>query len=132
VQRHLRDHAFWDSLKKEGTPLRFDPIAAWAPANSTAANPFDLRTLATKPLAATFSDGTPLPDRGPYQNTFTTDQSNPNQVTLDLNGVPAGNIPGIANFMAFSSQSQMHLNANGLCYTVGQSASDPYFVPGIQ
>jgi hypothetical protein len=126
------DHAFWDVLKKEGTPLRFDPIAAWAPANTTPANPFDLRTLATKPLSATFSDGTPLPDRGPSQvNGFVSDQSNPNQVTLDLNGVPAGNIPGIPAFMAFSSQSQMHLNANGLCYVVGQNASDPYYVPAI-
>jgi len=52
-------------------------------------------------------------------------------VSLDLNGVPAPNLPGIANFMAFSAQSQMHLNADGLCYVVGQEASDPYYVPGI-
>jgi len=126
------DHAFWDILKQEGAPLRFDPIAAWA----TTASPLDLRTLATKPLATTFSDGvTPIPDRGLCQNApgYTqSDQSNPAQVTLNLNGVPASNLPGIANFMAFSAQSQMHLNANGLCYIVGQQASDPYYLPDIQ
>jgi len=131
------DHAFWDILKQEGAPLRFDPIAAWAPQNTTASAPFDLRTLATKPLAATFSDQalTPLPDRGVCQNAVgytTTDQDNPNQVTLNLHDVPASNLPGIADFMAFSAQSQMHLNANGLCYIKGQQAADPYYVPNIQ
>jgi hypothetical protein len=129
------DHAFWDAVKIEGTPLRFDHIAAWAPANTTAATPFDLRTIAGKPLATTFADGTPLPDRGPIQNVpggYTSNQSNPAQVTLNLNGVPADNLPGIANFMAFSAQSQMHLNADGLCYIVGQQAADPYFSPGVQ
>ena len=129
------DHAFWDAVKIEGTPLRFDHIAAWAPANTTAAAPFDLRTIAVKSLATTFADGTPLPDRGPIQNVpggYNSNQSNPNQVTLNLNGVPASNLPGIANFMAFSAQSQMHLNADGLCYIVGQQAADPYYSPALQ
>jgi len=128
------DHAFWDILKQEGAYLRFDPIAAWAPAGTTAANPFDIGTLGHKPLASTFANGTPLPDRGPFQSTGSakpTDQTNPHQVSLDLNGVPAQNVPGLANFMAFSAQSQMHLNADGLCYVKGQSASDPYYSPGI-
>jgi len=131
------DHAFWDLLKQEGAPLRFDPIAAWAPQGTSAASPFWINTLATTPLAATFSDGTPLPDRAPDQpqlsgTPFTSDQSNPAQVTLNLNGVPANNIGGLADFMAFSAQSQMHLNANGLCYIVGQNASDPYYTPAVQ
>jgi len=129
------DHAFWDIVKQEGAPLRFDPIAAWAPPSTTALAPLDLRTLAAKPLATTFSDGvTPIPDRGLCQNApgYTqSDQSNPGQVTLNTNGVPASDLPGIANFMAFSAQSQMHLNANGLCYIVGQQASDPYYAPNI-
>jgi hypothetical protein len=50
---------------------------------------------------------------------------------MNLNGVPAGNIAGLGNFMAFSAQSQMHLNADGLCYDVGQHAPDPYFIPGL-
>ena len=87
----------------------------------------------TKPLATTFGDGTPLPDRAPYLDnptgTFTSDQTNPSQVTLDLNGVPASNISGLSAFMAFSAQSQTHLNANGLCYIVGQNASDPFYHP---
>jgi len=130
------DHLFWDVIKQEGAPLRFDPVAAWAPQGTTAANPFWINTIAGKPLATTFSDGTPLPDRGPNQTQlsgtpFTTDQSNPAQVTLGLNGVPSSDIAGMPAFMAFSSQSQMHLNANGLCYTVGQNASDPFYRPMI-
>jgi hypothetical protein len=111
-----------------------DPIAAWAPAD-TATAPLDLRALAGKPLATTFSDGTPLPDRAPYlvnpAGAFVSDQTDPGHVTLDLNGVPAANIKGIANFMAFSAQAQNHLNANGLCYVNGQNASDPFYVPNV-
>ena len=128
------DHVFWDKLKQEGTPLRMDYIAAWA-GSDTNTTPLDLGTLADKPLATTFADGTPLPDRAPYLNnptgTFTSDQTNPAQVTLDLNGVPASDISGLSAFMAFSAQSQTHLNANGLCYIVGQNASDPFYHPVI-
>ena len=128
------DHFFWDKLKDhDDIKLRFDPIAAWAPANTTAANPFDLRTLGSKPLAATFSDGTPLPDRGPVQTSgYQCGGERPcAQVTMNLNGVPSGNVPGLANFIAFSSQTQMHLNADGLCYDTGQHPADPFFAPGI-
>ena len=128
------DHVFWDKLKQEGTPLRMDYLAAWA-GSDTNMTPLDLGTLADKPLATTFGDGTPLPDRAPYLNnptgTFTSDQTNPSQVTLDLNGVTASDISGLSAFMAFSAQSQTHLNANGLCYIVGQNASDPFYMPMI-
>jgi hypothetical protein len=127
------DHVFWDKVLIEGTPLHFDPIAAWAPA-SAATTAVDLTTILHKPLATTFSDGTPLPDRGPYQNVpggYVTDQANPSQFTLNLNGLPPANAPDMINFMAFSAQSQMHLNANGLCYVVGQNAADPFFSPKI-
>jgi hypothetical protein len=125
------DHVFWDKVLIEGTPLHFDPIAAWAPA-SAGTTAVDLTTILHKPLATTFSDGTPLPDRGQYQNpAYTTDQANPSQFTLNLNGLPPANAPDMINFMAFSAQSQMHLNANGLCYVVGQNASDPFFKPNV-
>jgi hypothetical protein len=128
------DHVFWDKLKQEGTPLRMDYIAAWAGSDTTA-TPLDLGTLGDKPLATTFADGTPLPDRAPFLDNptgaFTTDQTDPTQVTLNLNGVTAGNIAGLSNFMAFSAQSQTHLNANGLCYIVGQNASDPFYHPSV-
>jgi hypothetical protein len=94
-----------------------------------------LSTILHHSLTETFGDGTtPLPDRGPYQNVpggYTTDQSNPAQVVLNLAGVPSSNVPDIINFMAFSAQSQMHLNANGLCYVKGQNAADPFFNPNI-
>ena len=128
------DHVFWDKLKQEGTPLRMDYIAAWAGAD-TNTTPLDLGSLATKPLATTFADGTALPDRAPFLNnpagTFTTDQTNPNQVTLDLDGVTSTDISGLSAFMAFSAQSQTHLNANGLCYIKGQNAPDPFYHPVI-
>ena len=130
------DHVFWDILKEHNdVRLRFDPIAAWAPANTSAASPLDVHRLGSKPLAATFSDGTPLPDRGPYQNVpggYACGGTRPcAQVTMNLNGVTAGVVPGLANFMAFSGQSQMHLNADGLCYDKGQHAADPFYAPGI-
>ncbi len=128
------DHVFWDKLKQEGTPLRMDHIAAWAAADTTA-TPLDLATLGTKPLATTFADGSPLPDRAPFltnpAGAFTSDQTDPSHVTLDLDGVPASNIKGLSNFMAFSAQSQTHLNANGLCYVKGQNASDPFYMPSV-
>jgi hypothetical protein len=95
----------------------------------------DLTTILHKPLATTFNDGTPLPDRGPYQgnpNYTTSNQANPNQVVLNLNGLPPANAPDMINFMAFSGQSQMHLNADGLCYVVGLNSTDPYYKPNIQ
>lgn len=133
VTQHV-DHFFWDKLRDhDDIKLRFDPVAAWAPANTTAANPFDLRTLGSKPLAATFSDGTPLPDRGPFETpSYACGGERPcAQVTMNLNGVPSTNVPGLGNFMVFSAQSQMHLNADGLCYDVGQHSSDPYYTPGL-
>jgi hypothetical protein len=129
------DHVFWDLVLFEGSPLHFDPIAAWAPA-SAATTPVDLTPLLLgKPLATTFGDGvTRIPDRGPYQGVAaytTSDQANAAQFTLNLNGLPPANAPDMINFMAFSAQSQMHLNANGLCYVVGQHAVDPFYMPNI-
>jgi hypothetical protein len=145
VTLHI-DHAFWDFLRRE-TPsnLRFDHIAAWAPQNTTPpASPFDLRTLTSGgilgdniPLFVTFPDGTPLPDRGLCQAQFAPSNADPYgtasdpedqspiiQVVLNPNGVPTTNLPGAADFMAFSAQSQMHLNDNALCYIVGQHPGD--------
>jgi hypothetical protein len=129
------DHLFWDILAEhDNVQLRFDTVAAWATAaNANAATPIDLRTLANKPLALTFADGTPMPDRGQFENTsYQCGGTRPcAQVTMNLNGVPADRVPGLGNFMAFSAQSQMHLNSDGLCYDVGQHAADPYFTPGL-
>ena len=143
VTMHV-DHVFWDKLKQEGAALRFDPIAAFAPADTTT-TPFDLNTFHTQHLLTTFADGTPLPDRAPYEPNpspnaaaVTSDDAQPNplQVTLNLNGVtaPDGSAfpDDIVQFMAFSAQSQMHLNAQGLCYIKGQNPADPYYAPHVQ
>jgi hypothetical protein len=129
-----QDHVFWDTLEHEGEPLRFDPIAAWAPQNTSLTDPFWINNLTGQGLATTFSDGTPLPDRGPYMSgnglPFTSDMSPPDyQVIMNsagVNTVLSSDYPG---FMEFSVQSQMHLNAQGLCYIIGQHSSDPYFTP---
>ena len=137
------DHVFWDKLKQEGAALRFDPIAAFAPADTTT-TPFDLNTFHTQHLLTTFADGTPLPDRAPFEpnpspnaapaNTNDA-QPNPLQVTMNLNGVtaPDGSAfpDDLVQFMAFSAQSQMHLNAQGLCYIKGQNPADPYYAPNV-
>ena len=133
------DHIFWDTQLQEGTPLRFDQVAGWAvPPLGTQAQPIAINTLnkLTGTLAATFADGTPMPDRGLYQPASPgcydqSNQSNPAQLTLNLNGVPAANIHNLADFMAFSAQAQMHMNADGLCYEVGQHAPDPWYLPGL-
>ncbi|HZL17228.1 MAG TPA: hypothetical protein VFG23_05745 [Polyangia bacterium] len=143
VTMHV-DHVFWDKLKQEGAALRFDPIAAFAPAD-TSTTPFDLNGFHAQHLLATFADGTPLPDRAPYQPNPSSNagaaggddpQSNPLQVTFNLNGVTAPDgaaFPDdLVQFMAFSAQSQMHLNAQGLCYIKGQDAQDPYYAPSVQ
>jgi hypothetical protein len=148
-----QDHIFWDKLEFEGEPLRFDPIAAYAPANTTLQNPFWLNNLTQQKLATTFSDGTPLPDRGPCMQgppgyTFTSDQTAPpaigtcpaggctgcqlgNQVIMNTNGasIPSTSYP---DFQVFSVQSQTHLNAQGICYIIGQHSIDPFFVPNVQ
>ena len=138
------DHVFWDKLKQEGAALRFDPIAAFAPAD-TSTTPFSLNTFHSQHLLAVFADGSPLPDRAPYEpnpspnagaNTPDDVQPNPLQVTFNLNGVskPDGTAfpDDLVQFMAFSAQSQMHLNAQGLCYIKGQNPADPYYAPMVQ
>jgi hypothetical protein len=133
------DHIFWNQLIIHGTPLHFDQVAAWATAaNSNPATPLALDQL-NHPLVATFADGTPMPDRGYVQPTASCasplPEDQPKQLTLQLSG-SAGSVPptvvkNISDFMAFSGQSQMHLNADGLCYNTGQHASDPFYVPGL-
>jgi hypothetical protein len=143
VTMHV-DHVFWDKLKQEGAALRFDPIAAFAPAD-TSTTPFDLNTFHSQHLLAVFADGTPLPDRAPFQPNTSANatgvisddaQPNPLQVTMNLNGVtaPDGSAfpDDLVQFMAFSAQSQMHLNAQGLCYIKGQNPADPFYTPKVQ
>ena len=126
------DHIFWDKLRIEGTPLRFDPVAVWFNSGNSATNPLDLATLG-KPLNTTFSDGTALPDRATQQPTAdcvpANDQPNPAQVVLDPAGVPASAVSNLADFLAFAGQSQMHLNADGICFITGQQP--PFYAPGL-
>ncbi len=129
------DHVFWDKLRQEGANLRFDPIAAFAPLDG---GTFFINDGPQK-LQAIFSDGTRLPDRAPFQvnpspnagpigNDGTGDGT---QIILNRNGT-TGLSDALSAFMAFSAQSQSHLNAQGLCDILGQNAGDPFFSPLIQ
>jgi hypothetical protein len=135
------DHTFWDKLRQEGANLRFDPVAAFAP---TDGGTLWINDTPQK-IQTTFADGaSPLPDRAPYQAqtgcanapplftcTSDSDDVGCSQVVLNLNGA-TGLTNSLPVFMAFSARSQSHLNAQGLCYVVGQHANDPYFSPVIQ
>src|SRR5581483_3881537 len=115
------DHVFWDKLRQEGANLRFDPIAAFAP--------LDGGTLwindSPQTLEATFSDGLKLPDRAPFEPNPSPNAGQPGddgtgdgtQIILNVNGT-TGLGDAMNAFMAFSAQSQSHLNAQGLCYIV--------------
>jgi hypothetical protein len=137
-------------LLHEGEPLRFDPIAAFAPADTTQNNPFWINNLTGQHLATTFADGTPLPDRGPYMQgppgySFVSDMTTPPAIGANCIGNPCSDevimsvntdgpdIPptDYPDFMEFSVQSQTHLNAQGICYIEGQHAADPYFNPNV-
>ena len=135
------DHIFWDKLRQEGANLRFDPLAAFAPTDGSL---FWINNTPQK-IETTFGDAskTHLPDRAPYQlqpgcanatpaNEYSNDGTGDGlQVVLNVNGT-TGLTDSLPVFMAFSAQSQSHLNAQGLCYVVGQHANDPYFSPTIQ
>ena len=100
-------------------------------------NPFFINDLTQQPLSHRLRwRDAPLPDRGPFMTgnglqPFASNQGNPNQVIMNTSGI--NNFPNLyPDFMAFSAQSQAHLNAQGLCYVMGQHASDPYYVPNVQ
>ncbi len=129
------DHVFWDKLRQEGANLRFDPIAAYAPLDGGTL----LINDSPQKIETTFSDGLKLPDRAPFQPNPSPNAGaigsdgtgDGTQVILNVHGT-TGLADALNVFMAFSAQSQSHLNAQGLCYIVEQNASDPFFSPMIQ
>ena len=123
------EHLFWDALGAESAPLRFDPIAAQA-SSLPGAPPLALHTL-QQSLRATFSDGTPLPDRAPYITGLTVPTEQRGQVVYNTGSLPATAISNLADLMAFSVQAQLHLNGGGLCFIRGQHPGDPYLTPRL-
>lgn len=108
------DHAFWDTLNVEGTPLHFDPIAAQA---STYGMPDTPGSVTTSDLVNvdvtgfTTRAGEPLPWRS-----VVPDYTAPaGQMTYAANGTSFTVANSLAAFLAYSAASGGHMNADGEC-----------------
>jgi hypothetical protein len=108
------DHAFWDALNVEGTPLHFDPIAANA---STYGDPGEPGIVTIEDLVDVdisgfqTKDGETLPWRS-----LVSDYSAPNgQMKYDPNGTSFTVVNGLASYIAYSAASGGHMNADGEC-----------------
>lgn len=102
------DHAFWDKLNVEGTPLHFDPIAANASADGTVT----IDDLANVDVTAfTTRSGEPLPWRS-----LVSDYDAPTgQMRFDANGTSFAKANSYASYLAYSAASGGHMNADGEC-----------------
>ncbi len=108
------DHAFWDTLNVEGTPLHFDSIAAQALGDGTADAPgvvtsddlvdVDITGFETR-------DGQVLPARS-----LVSDYQAPaGQLRFDSNGTSFDEANSFLSYLAYSAASGGHLNADGEC-----------------
>jgi hypothetical protein len=108
------DHAFWDRLNVEGTPLHFDPIAARASSDGPPATPgqVDIDDLANADVSAlTTRDGAPLP----WRSVVPDYTAPPGQMSYDANGTAFSAPNSLAAYLAYSAASGGHLNADGEC-----------------
>jgi hypothetical protein len=108
------DHAFWDTLNVEGTPLHFDPIAARA---STYGMPDSAGVVTSADLvdadvtALTTRSGEPLPWRS-----VVPDYTAPTgQMAYNPNGTSFTRANSLASYLAYSAASGGHMNADGEC-----------------
>lgn len=102
------DHAFWDTLNVEGTPLHFDAIAAQA--NSAGAVTID-DLVATDVTAVTTRAGAKL-----LWRSLVPDYTAPaGQVKYNANGTTFARANSLASYLAYSAASGGHMNANGEC-----------------
>jgi hypothetical protein len=108
------DHGFWDTLNVEGTPLRFDPIAANA---STYGTPDETGSVTIDDLidvdvtGFTTKDGDILPARSLVSD-YT---ASPGQLKYDQNGTSFKKVNSFASYLGYSAASGGHLNADGEC-----------------
>jgi hypothetical protein len=108
------DHAFWDTLNVEGTPLHFDPIAANASSYGTPSEPgvVSIEDLADVDVTGlTTKDGETLPWRS-----LVSDYTAPaGQMKYDANGTSFRQANSLAAYLAYSAASGNHMNADGEC-----------------
>ena len=108
------DHAFWDQADVEGSPLRFDALAARAQAfgEDEATHELRLDDLAdVSPSALTDRLGAPVRDRGDQTSGYTRGAVAP--PVYGTNGVEE--ITDLRSFVAYNNRAEGHLNSDGLC-----------------
>lgn len=106
------DHMFWDQADVEGTPLRFDALAARAQG-------FGMGAMGTVSLDELMGvnltmlqdrSGNPVLDR----SNMTAGQSGMGPLTYRRNS--AMNVNDLRDFIAYNARQQGHLNSDGLCF----------------
>ena len=108
------DHAFWDQADVEGTPLRFDALAARVPTfgEERAEHELRLSDLADiSPSALRDRRGDPVRDRADQTRGYSPGVVAP--PVYGSNGVEE--ITDLRSFVAYNNRAQGHLNSDGLC-----------------
>ena len=110
------DHFFWDEADVEGTPLRFDAIAARANGfggDAGSSLEVTLDALAHDlPASLTDALGAPVLDRG-AQTAGVIDNSPPPSYAVHT---AAGSVGSLRDFVVYNVRGQGHLNSDGLCF----------------
>ncbi|MBS2012874.1 MAG: hypothetical protein JST00_08310 [Deltaproteobacteria bacterium] len=109
------DHAFWNKLNVEGTPLHFDPIAARASTYGNAdagAGTVTIEDLASVDITGFQTKANePLPRRS-----LVPDYTAPaGQLAFDANGTTFAAANSFASYLGYSAMSGGHMNADGEC-----------------
>jgi hypothetical protein len=112
------DHFFWDQADVEGTPLRFDALAARADgfgADVDGSHELRLDQLSgVKPSALMDAAGKLVRDRGEQTERYHSDLGAP--PVYATNGV--AEIDDLRSFVVYNNRGQGHLNSDGLCLVV--------------
>lgn len=108
------DHAFWDRLNVEGTPLHFDPIAAQA---STYGTPGTPGVVTIEDLANVDVTGfkTKAGESLPWRSLVSDYTAPDGQMKYDPNGTTFTAANSFAAYLAYSAASGGHMNADGEC-----------------
>jgi hypothetical protein len=108
------DHFFWDQADVEGTPLRFDPLAARVSGFGDDSAEHDVSMSDLQDVSASaLSDrnGKAVRDRGDQTQGYSPDVGAP--PVFGSNGV--AEITDLRSFVAYNNRGQGHLNSDGLC-----------------
>lgn len=107
------DHAFWNQLNTDGTPLFFDAIAANAVGFGTSTEgSVTIDDLADVDITAVRTrTGEPLPSRSAVSDYAAF----PGQVAMDPNGTTFAKKSSFARYLSYAAASAGHLNVFGNC-----------------